>query len=71
MTWAILYPENADIVATFSTREEAVERLNAFVELHPEISDEIAVLCIDEHGHGVGKYIYAEQHAAQLPELLA
>lgn len=63
MSYVLLYVENADVVATFSSLDEARIALNAFVTEHPAIRDEVAVVETDRKGHGVGEYIYADQHS--------
>jgi hypothetical protein len=63
MAFVVLYVENADVAATFESLEAAQGRLNDFVRKHPDVRDEMAVVEVDEHGHGVGAYIYADSHA--------
>jgi hypothetical protein len=43
MTYAMVYAENGDVVGMYASREDAVERLVAFIELHPEIQDDIGL----------------------------
>jgi hypothetical protein len=43
MTYAMVYDENGDVVGMYPSREDAVERLAAFIELHPEIQDDIGL----------------------------
>jgi hypothetical protein len=43
MTYVMVYAENADVVEMYASREEAVERLAAFIEIHPEIQDDIGL----------------------------
>jgi hypothetical protein len=67
MPFVVLYVENADLIATFETLKEAQEALTRFVRDHPDVRDQAAVLEVDPSGHGVGQYVYADQHI----ELLA
>jgi hypothetical protein len=55
MTYAMVYAENGDIVGTYASREDAVRRLETFVELHPEVQDEIGLRPY-EAGRPVGAY---------------
>ena len=64
MAYVMLYVENADVLATFETLAEAQDALNSFVRQHPEVRDDAAILELDETGHGVGPYVYAEQRSA-------
>jgi hypothetical protein len=43
MTYAMVYAENGDVVGTYASREDAVERLAAFIDLHPEVQDDIGL----------------------------
>jgi hypothetical protein len=63
MPSVVLYVENADVVASFEEFEAAHGCLNDFVGKHPEVRDEMAVVEVDEHGHGMGAYVYADSHA--------
>lgn len=63
MPYVVLYVENADVVATFEGLEAAQGCLNDFVRKHPDVRDEMAVLEVDDRGHGHGSYIYADSHA--------
>jgi hypothetical protein len=55
MTYAMVYAENGDVVGTYASREDAVERLAAFIELHPEIQDDIGLRAY-EQGLPTGPY---------------
>lgn len=50
-----VYAENGDVVGIYDTREDAVERLVAFVESHPEIQDDIGLRPYDR-GAPAGPY---------------
>lgn len=63
MAYVVLYVENADVVATFETLPEARNALSSFVAKHQEIGSEVAILEVDDAGHGTGEYMFAEQHA--------
>jgi hypothetical protein len=63
MPYVVLYVENADVVATLEGLDAAHGCLNDFVRKHPEVRDEMAIVEVDERGHGVGSYIYADSHA--------
>lgn len=63
MAYVVLYVENADVVATFETQTDASDALNAFVEKHPQVRDEVAILEVDDAGHGIGPYVFAGDHA--------
>ena len=43
MTYAMVYAENGDVVGMYTSRKDALERLAAFIELHPEIQDDIGL----------------------------
>lgn len=56
MTYAVLYIENGDIVASYATLEEARTRLADFVADHSGAEDEMGILAYDETGHAVGEF---------------
>jgi hypothetical protein len=43
MTYAMVYAENGDIVGTYASEDEAVHKLAAFVNEHPDLQDEIGL----------------------------
>ena len=53
LTFRIAYLDNGDVVAEEESREAAVRRLGAFLEEHPELSDEIGIQPVDAHGFPV------------------
>ena len=63
MAYALLYVDNASVLRTYDTLDAASDALNAFVEEHPDVRDEVALLELDERGHGAGDYIFAESHS--------
>lgn len=63
MPYVVLYVENADVVATFEDLDAAQGSLNDFVRKNPAVRDQMAVVEVDDRGHGVGSYIYADSHA--------
>lgn len=64
MAYAMLYIDNASVIATFDGMREAVDALNAFVAEHPEVRDDVALLPLDDAGHGHGEYVFADTHSA-------
>lgn len=63
MAYAMLYVDNASVIATFDSVSEAAAGLNAFVAEHPEVRDDVALLELDDQGHGVGEYVFADTHS--------
>lgn len=57
MTFELLDIARGDVLAEYDSLETARERLSAFVEEHPERSDELAIATIDDAGHAVGDLI--------------
>jgi len=55
MTYAMVYAENGDVVGFYGSREDAIDKLTAFVELHPEFQDEIGLRPYDG-GRPAGPY---------------
>ena len=53
MTYAMLWVENADFVATFDTLGAAQASLDEFVREHPEVEGQVAVVGLDERGYAV------------------
>jgi hypothetical protein len=43
MVFAVIYAENADVVATYGSSEEARSKLAEFVAAHPTLEDEIGI----------------------------
>jgi hypothetical protein len=60
--------ENSDVIATYASRDEALQALAKFVEANPRVQDELG-LRIYEHGRPVGAWESASQllgeHVAQ------
>jgi hypothetical protein len=63
MAYALLYIDNASVLKTFDTLDVASHALNAFVDEHPDVRDEVALLELDQRGRGTGDYIFAESHS--------
>jgi hypothetical protein len=55
MMYAMVYAENGDVVGMYHSREEAVERLAEFIELHADIQDDIGLRPYDR-GLPAGPY---------------
>lgn len=64
MVYALIYAENADIVATYSSREEARRELAAFVSEHPELRSEIGLRAY-KNGRPAGKFLPASTVLAE------
>ena len=66
--FAVIYAENAEIVATYDSEQEASKKLAEFVAAHPSLQDEIG-LREYEDGRPVGDWVSAAQlldgHIAQ------
>lgn len=60
MVYALLYPENADIVGTYPSWEEARSELAQLVGEHPEIRAEIGVRAYED-GLPAGRFIPADE----------
>ena len=60
MVYALIYPENADIVGTYPSREEARTELAQFVGEHPELRAEIGLRAYED-GLPSGDFIPAER----------
>jgi hypothetical protein len=61
MTSAMLYADDASVVATYTSRDEALAALRAFVDKHPEVQDEIGLRAYED-GKPAGDF----QHASKL-----
>lgn len=59
MIYALIYPENADIVGTYPSWEEALSELAQFVAKHPEIQAEIGLRPFED-GRPAGDFITAD-----------
>jgi hypothetical protein len=55
MTYAMVYAENGDIIGTYASRGDAVQKLAAFVSEHPSIQDEVGLRPY-ENGRPAGPY---------------
>lgn len=65
MAYRILYVDNGDVVAEESTYETAFERLQSFLEEHPELDDEIGIQEINAEGVPVGDVAVGIEVAGQ------
>ena len=63
MAYAMLYVDNASVVATFASLDDASNALSRFVADHPDVRDDLALLELDEAGHGTGEYLFADAHS--------
>jgi hypothetical protein len=43
MTYAMLYAENADIIGTYKSMDEAMAELAQFVSDHPDLQDDVGL----------------------------
>jgi hypothetical protein len=64
MSYAMLYVDNASVIATFETLSDASEGLNRFVTDHPDVRDDVALVELDDQGRGTGEYRFADTHSA-------
>lgn len=64
MAFALLYVDNASVLATFNGHDEASDALTRFAAKHPEVRDNVAILELDEQGRGTGEYEFSEAHSA-------
>ena len=55
MIFAMLYTDDASIVGTYKSRDEALRDLTAFVNEHPHLQDEIGLRQY-ENGRPVGDF---------------
>lgn len=55
MTYAIVYAENADIIGVYRSRDDAVRRLAAFLQQHPDVQDEVGLRPYKD-GHPAGAF---------------
>jgi hypothetical protein len=60
MVYALVYAENADIVATYDSYEAALTELAAFVEHDPYLQDEIGLRPYED-GRPAGDWTPASQ----------
>ena len=55
MTFAMLYAEDSSVVATYQSREDALQALVTFVTDHPDLQDEIGLRPY-ENGRPAGEF---------------
>lgn len=55
MVFAVIYAENADVVGTYDSLEDAMSALEGFVAAEPSLQDEIGVRPYED-GHPVGDW---------------
>jgi hypothetical protein len=55
MVFAVIYAENADIVATYESRDEAESELEGFVRDNPSLQDDIGLRRY-ENGRPAGEF---------------
>jgi hypothetical protein len=58
--FAVIYAENAEVVATYDSEQEASSKLAAFVADHPKLQDEIGLRQYD-NGRPVGDWMPASE----------
>jgi hypothetical protein len=53
MAYEVLDVENGDVLATYSTLDDARASLVTRIEKHPDVADHTAIAIVDASGHAV------------------
>jgi hypothetical protein len=53
MTFEVLDTDSGDVLAAYSSFDKARSELMLFVDDHPERSDDLALVTVDDAGHAV------------------
>lgn len=61
MTYAVLYSENADLIADYGSRDEAERALVKICEDDPGAAGRIGLMTLDDDGMPVGDFEPAEK----------
>jgi hypothetical protein len=56
----VVFAENADVVSSYATRDEALQRLADLVHANPAVQDEVG-LRVYAHGRAVGHWTPASE----------